>query len=101
VQLVARIEGDDARRIPTGALAEVRYAVTLAEGLLVPAGAIASESGGTWLYLIADGQAVRVPVDVLAQAGALAAVAGVDANAAVIHPRPLDVRIGTRVRAAP
>lgn len=101
VQLTARIQGDDARAVPTGALAEVRYSVDLAEGLLVPAGAIASESGATWLYLIEDGVATRVPVEVRGEAGGRAVVTGVADDAAVIHPRPLDVRIGTRVRAAP
>lgn len=101
VQLTARLQGDDARGVPTGALAEVRYVVDLAEGLQVPAGAIASESGATWLYLVEDGVATRVPVDVLAEASATAVVSGVSADAAVIHPRPLDVRVGTRVRTEP
>ena len=101
IQLTARLAGDDARAVPTGALAEVRYTVDLAEGLLVPAGAIASESGATWLYVVDDGVASRVPVDVLAEASATAVVDGVDPEAVVIHPRPLDVRVGTRVRSEP
>jgi len=101
VELTARIAGEDSRLIPTGALAEVRYDIALAEGALVPSGAIASEAGATWLYLSRDGVATRVPVDVLAEAGATAAVDGVDETAQVIHPRPLDVRIGTRVRTEP
>lgn len=101
VQLTARLQGDDARGVPTGALAEVRYVVALAEGLQVPAGAIASESGATWLYLVEDGVATRVPVDVRAEASATAVVDGVAADAVVIHPRPLDVRVGTRVRTEP
>ena len=101
VELTARIEGEDSRLIPTGALAEVRYEIALADGALVPSGAIASEAGATWLYLNRDGLATRVPVDVLAEAGAMAAVDGVDETAEVIHPRPLDVRIGTPVRTQP
>ncbi|MDR9392346.1 MAG: HlyD family efflux transporter periplasmic adaptor subunit [Trueperaceae bacterium] len=98
VQLVARLDPDEAGTLPTGALADLRYDVELGEGLLVPAGAIASESGRTWLYVADDGLATRVPVDVLAESGAEAVVAGVDADAYVIYPRPLDVRIGTPVR---
>ncbi len=101
VELTARIDGEDSRAIPVGALAEVRYDIALADGALVPSGAIASESGATWVYLVQDGVATRTPVDVLAEAGATAAVEGVDESARVIHPRPLDVRIGTRVRTAP
>lgn len=101
VELTARIDGADSRLIPVGALAEVRYDIALADGTLVPSGAIASESGATWVYLVQDGVATRTPVDVLAEAGATAAVDGVDESARVIHPRPLDVRIGTRVRTEP
>ena len=79
----------------------MRYRVDLAEGLQVPAGAIASESGETWLYVVDGDVASRVPVDVLAEASATAVVDGIDEGALVIHPRPLDVRIGTRVRTAP
>ncbi len=99
VRLTARLDPADAATVPSGALAEVRYDVTLAEGVLIPSGAVASEAGSTWVYLVQEGQAVRVPVDVLAEAGAVAAVRGLDASDIVIHPRPLDVRIGTRVRA--
>lgn len=101
IQLTARLEGDDARAVPNGALAEVRYRVELAEGLQVPAGAVASESGDTWLYIVNDGVADRIAVDVLAEASATAVVEGVAPDALVIHPRPLDVRIGTPVRTEP
>ena len=98
VQLVARLDPDVAGTVPTGALADLRYEVELGRGSIVPAGAVASESGRTWLYLVRDGVAVREPVDVVEESGAQALVSGVDADAVVIYPRPLDVRIGTPVR---
>jgi multidrug efflux pump subunit AcrA (membrane-fusion protein) len=101
VQLTARIEGEAGRVVPTGAVAEVRYDVPLAEGLLVPSGAIATEAGGTYVYVIEGGVATRSAVDVLAEAGARAAVDGLRDDARVIHPRPLDVRVGTPVRTEP
>ena len=103
VQLTALLGGADAATIPSGAVAEVRYDVPLAEGLLIPSGAIASESGGTWVYVAQDGEAVRLAVDVLSEAGATAAVRGdaIDIETLIIHPRPLDVRIGTLVRTGP
>jgi multidrug efflux pump subunit AcrA (membrane-fusion protein) len=101
VQLTARIESDEGRVIPTGAVGEVRYEVALAEGMLVPSGAIATEAGGTFVYVVDEGVAMRTAVDVLAEAGARAAVDGVAEDATVIHPRPLDVRVGTPVRTEP
>jgi multidrug efflux pump subunit AcrA (membrane-fusion protein) len=101
VQLTARIEGEAGRVIPTGAVAEVRYEVALAEGVLVPSGAIATEAGGTYVYVIEGGVAARRAVDVLAEAGARAAVDGLAEDARLIHPRPLDVRVGTPVRTEP
>lgn len=101
VQLTARIEGEDAAAIPTGALAEVRYEVALADGSLLPSGAVSAEAGATWVYLVRDGVATRVPVDVRAEAGATAAVDGLAPDERVIYPRPLDVREGTRVRTEP
>lgn len=101
VRLTGRIAPEDAADLPNGVVGEVRYTLPLAEGMLVPSGAIAAEAGATWAYLVRDGVATRVPVDVLGEAGGTAAVEGLGEEDRVIHPRPLDVREGTRVQASP
>jgi multidrug efflux pump subunit AcrA (membrane-fusion protein) len=101
VQLTARLEGDDALGIPTGALAEVRYEVNLGEGELVPSGAVSSDGTTTFVLVAEEGVAVRRDVEVVAEAGARAVVTGLRDGDAVIHPRPLDVREGASVRTLP
>lgn len=101
VRLTARLDGADGFVVPTGALAEVRYDVTLGEGDIVPSGAIASDGSSTFVLVAEEGIAVRREVEVVAEAGARAVVVGLQENDAVIHPRPLDVREGATVRTAP
>lgn len=99
VRLVARLYESESR-IPNGAVADLRYSVTLAEGLLLPSGALAAEGGATYVYVVEEGVAVRIPVQVRAEAGAQAVVEGIEPGTPVISPRPLDVRDGTRVTVA-
>jgi RND family efflux transporter MFP subunit len=106
VTVLAQLDAD-APRLPSGTLAEVRYAVPLGEGLLVPSGALAADAGRSYVYVVAEvegGQAARrVEVRVVAEAGNQAVVealdgAGLAPGSLVITPRPLDVRDGTAVR---
>ncbi|MDF1523848.1 MAG: efflux RND transporter periplasmic adaptor subunit, partial [Trueperaceae bacterium] len=106
VAVLAQLDAD-APRLPSGTLAEVRYAVPLGEGLLVPSGALAADAGRSYVYVVADvegGQAARrVEVRVVAEAGNQAVIEALDGAALapgrlVITPRPLDVRDGTAVR---
>jgi RND family efflux transporter MFP subunit len=106
VTVLAQLDAD-APRLPSGTLAEVRYAVPLGEGLLVPSGALSADAGRSYVYVVADvedGQAARrVEVRVVAEAGNQAVVEALDGaslapGSPVITPRPLDVRDGTAVR---
>lgn len=101
VRLTASLAPEDAATIPAGSLAEVRYEIELGDGALLPAGALSAEGGETWVYLVDDGVATRVPVEVRAETGARAVVDGVGPDDAIIYPRALDVREGTRVRTDP
>lgn len=106
VTVLAQID-PEAPRLPSGTLAEVRYAVPLGEGLLVPSGALAADAGRSYVYVVADepdgAVARRLEVRVVAEAGNVAVVESVQdgalvEGALVIAPRPLDVRDGTAVR---
>ena len=55
VTVLALIDAD-APRTPSGALAEVRYEITLGEGLRVPSGALLADAGRTYVF-----QVVGVP----------------------------------------
>ncbi len=106
VTVLALIDAD-APRTPPGALAEVRYDVTLGEGLRVPSGALLADAGRTYLFQVADegtgSVARRTEVRVVAESGNVAVVVGepeeaLVPGALVISPRPLDVRDGAPVR---
>jgi multidrug resistance efflux pump len=106
VTVLAQLD-PEASRLPSGTLAEVRYAVPLGAGLLVPSGALAADAGRSYVYVVADEPdgtvARRVEVRVVAEAANVAVVEAVAGDALVegafvIAPRPLDVRDGTAVR---
>ncbi|MBW6454697.1 MAG: HlyD family efflux transporter periplasmic adaptor subunit [Trueperaceae bacterium] len=106
VTVLALIDAD-APRTPPGALAEVRYEVTLGEGLRVPSGALLADAGRTYVFQVVDetagSVARRTEVRVVAESGNVAVVVGVPEaaltpGALVISPRPLDVRDGAPVR---
>jgi HlyD family secretion protein len=97
----------DAPEVTSGTVAEVRYDVVLGEGLVVPSGALTADAGRTYVFVVEGGAddavARRVEVRVATESGNQAVVVGVPESAltvgtAVVSPRPLDVRDGTRVR---
>ncbi len=83
--------------IPPGSVGELRYERTLADGVLVAAGAITAEGGQNFVFVAQNGRAVRTPVRVLAEASGEAAVEGVQPGSRVIFPLPIDLRDGTRI----
>jgi HlyD family secretion protein len=94
-------------RVPSGSVGEVRYEVVLGEGLVVPSGALTADGGRTFVFVaIGEGDSAvarRVEVRVVAESGNQAVVVGIPEGAlgegaAVVSPRPLDVRDGTRIR---
>jgi multidrug efflux pump subunit AcrA (membrane-fusion protein) len=84
--------------IPNGTLAELRYEVELAQGVIVSSGALSAEGGSTYVFVVAEGSATRREVAVLAESGSQAVIEGVEVGTLIISPRPLDVREGTRVQ---
>lgn len=90
---------------PTGPLlpgaAEVRYPEVLAEGLLLPAGAVRTEDGEAFVYVVEEGRARKRPVRLLAQEGGRAAVAGLEAGEAVVYPVPEGLEDGDPVEVVP
>lgn len=92
VELTARVEAD----LPPGASAQVRYTLTLAQGTLLPAGALRTEGRSTYVFVVQDGKAVRTPVRLLGDAGAQVAVEGVSGGP-VVFPVPSSLSNGDAV----
>ncbi|GGM94611.1 RND transporter [Thermus composti] len=90
---------------PQGALlpgpAEARYREKLAEGFLLPAGALRPEEGRAWVYVVEEGKAKRKPVRLLAQEGDQAAVQGLKPGEKVIYPVPEGLKDGDPVEVVP
>jgi multidrug efflux pump subunit AcrA (membrane-fusion protein) len=84
-------------RIPIGTVTQLPYQLDLAEGGLLPSGAVQAEAGSNFVYVIEDERAQRQNVDILAEAGGQVALSGIDIGRDVIFPVPADLRAGTRV----
>jgi len=82
---------------PTGPL----HPEVLAEGLLLPAGAVRTEDGEAFVYVVEEGRARKRPVRLLAQEGGRAAVAGLEAGEAVVYPVPEGLEDGDLVEVVP
>ncbi|AEV16519.1 hypothetical protein TCCBUS3UF1_14780 [Thermus sp. CCB_US3_UF1] len=81
--------------------AEARYREKVAEGLLLPAGAVRSQEGQAVVYLAEGGRAKGVAVRLVAQEGGKAAVEGLPEGAKVIFPVPEGLRDGDPVEVLP
>ncbi|MFN3390126.1 MAG: efflux RND transporter periplasmic adaptor subunit [Meiothermus ruber] len=92
VELTAQVEGD----LPPGASAQVRYTLSLAQGSLLPAGALRTEGRSTYVFVVQGGKAVRTPVRVLGDTGARVAVEGVSGGP-VVFPVPSSLSDGDAV----
>jgi len=92
VELTAQVEGD----LPPGASAQVRYTLNLAQGNLLPAGALRTEGRSTYVFVVQGGKAVRTPVRVLGDTGTRVAVEGVSGGP-VVFPVPSSLSDGDAV----
>ncbi|GLV46881.1 RND transporter [Thermus sp. LT1-2-5] len=81
--------------------AEARYRERVAEGLLLPAGAVRAEAGEAVVYLLEGDKVGQRPVRLLAQEGGKAVVEGLPEGARVIYPVPEGLRDGDPVEVVP
>ncbi|AEB11789.1 efflux RND transporter periplasmic adaptor subunit [Marinithermus hydrothermalis] len=88
---------------PEGALkpgtAELRYRMPLAEGVLLPAGALKVENGQAYVFVMAEGRAQKTAVVLLASQGGRVVVQGLPEGARVIYPVPESLQDGDKVEA--
>ena len=84
--------------IPSGTIAQLTYSVDEGKGVLVPTGAVVSESGQSYVYIVADNKALRQAVQVVDEVSGQAAISGIDVGAQVVFPLPNDLRDGASVK---
>ena len=89
---------DSETPIPAGSVAQLRYTVTLGEGVKVPSSAIGVEQGGNFVFVVEDNTARRQDVSIVAEAGGEAIIEGLETGLQVVSPVPADLRNGTSVR---
>jgi multidrug efflux system membrane fusion protein len=72
-----------------GTVGSVSYAMTLAQGILVPLPAIQSLENSTYVFRVKDNKTVQAKVVILADSGVFAAVTGIaDGDTVVLNPPP-------------
>lgn len=96
VDITAQIYPSETR-IPIGTVTQLPYQLNLAEGGLLPSGAVQTEAGNSFVFVIEDSLAQRQNIEILAEAGGQVALSGVEIGREVIFPVPADLRAGTRV----
>jgi multidrug efflux pump subunit AcrA (membrane-fusion protein) len=99
VRLQARfVGGQDLSGLRPGALASAQYRLTLAQGALVPSGALRLNADKRSVLVVRDGVAQEQSVTVLGESGGQVAVRGLEAGENVITPVPSSLSVGKPVQ---
>ncbi|WP_448569645.1 efflux RND transporter periplasmic adaptor subunit [Thermus sp.] len=77
--------------------AEARYLEKVAEGILLPTGAVRTEGGEAAVFAVEEKGVRRLPVRLLAQEGGQVAVEGLAEGTLVVYPVPEGLRDGDAV----
>ena len=96
IELTAKLYRSE-KRIPTGTTTQLDYELTLSKGIKLPAGAVQTSAGQSYVFTVTDSTTKRQVVSVTSEAGDEAIIGGVPAGAKVIYPVSSDVRGGLRV----
>ena len=83
--------------VPNGSVTAFSYRYGDAGGIILPEGAVQLEPGRRFVFVVTEGRAERLEVEVIGEAEGQVAVLGVDEGAQVIFPIPVNLRAGTRV----
>jgi HlyD family secretion protein len=98
VETFARLVGNqNTTGFSAGSTVQVQYSLKLAQGAIVPTGALQTTSGQTFVYLVKDGVAVQRKVNVLGESSGKVAVAGIQAGTQVVYPVPGSLQNNERI----
>ena len=98
VETFARlVGGQKTAGFTAGTTVQVAYSLKLAQGVLVPTGALQTASGQTYVYIVKDAQAVQRNVNVLGESGGKVAVTGLTSGTQLVFPVPGSLQSGERI----
>jgi HlyD family secretion protein len=80
-----------------GSTVQIEYTLKLAQGALVPTGALQTSSGQTYLYVVKDSVAQKRKVNVLGESDGKVAVTGIEAGTQVVYPVPGSLQNNERI----
>jgi multidrug efflux pump subunit AcrA (membrane-fusion protein) len=92
------VGGQDTSDLAAGSSAAVTYTLRLASGVIVPTGALQTDSGQNFVYVIKDGKAVRRDVEIVGESSGRTAVTGIIGGNQVVFPVPGSLQSGEVVR---
>jgi HlyD family secretion protein len=99
VETFARIVGGQTTTgFNAGSTVQIEYSLRLAQGTLVPTGALQTSSGQTYAYLVKDDIAVQRNVTVLGESNGQVAVTGIEVGTRVVYPVPGSLQNNERIR---
>ncbi len=96
IELTAKLYPSE-KRIPTGVTTQLDYDLTLGRGIKLPAGAVQTSTGQSYVFTVTGNTTRRQVVTLTSEAGDEVIVRGVTAGTNVIYPVSSDVRDGLRV----
>ena len=83
--------------IPNGSRTQLSYRYADTGGIILPSGAVQRGPGRRFVFVVAEGKAVRREVEVIGEIEDQVAVLGIKAGTKVIYPVPPNLRAGARV----
>ncbi|MBF6596011.1 MAG: HlyD family efflux transporter periplasmic adaptor subunit [Thermaceae bacterium] len=96
VEAIAQVAPGSGLSLTPGASAALRYTLKLAQGVLVPSGALVAGDTNQ-VFVVQEGKAKLVNVQVLGDNGSRMAVSGIPAAAQVVYPVPSGLANGNPV----
>ncbi len=98
VETFARIVGGQITTgFSAGTTVQIEYSLKLAQGTLVPTGALQTSSGQTFVYLVKDDIAVQRKVTVLGESNGTVAVTGIEPGIRLVYPVPGSLQNNERI----
>ena len=98
VETFARLTGgQNTTGFTAGTTVQVQYTLKLAQGTIVPTGALQTSSGQTYVYVVKDASAVQRKVGVLGESSGKVAVTGIEPGTQLVYPVPGSLQNNERI----